>query len=336
VMGKGMPAATLMGQLRSAVRTLAAVDPDPAAILSGLDQLATGFELDDIVTLVIVALNVQAGTAVIANAGHLPPLVFAPGLPGVPATSPLNTSPPIGVPVSGPRASTQLQLPPNVSLMLLTDGLVEERANDLDARLAELTARATELLADSDADLEAVADALVQPRVHRDDDVTVLLARLRSAPALDTGGSVDRQAGSAAADGAGATRLLHVRLEHDPAAAATARGLVRQAVLTERDAAPDDLIDAMLLVTSELVTNGLRHGEPPVLLTLDRRGTRFRLTVTDRGSNIPRPRVAGPEATGGRGLFLVSALSTAWKIEPQSSERHDGGHGTSVWAEFAL
>ncbi len=336
VMGKGVPAATLMGQLRSAVRTLAAVDPDPAAILSGLDQLATGFAPDDIVTLVIVALDVQAGTVVIANAGHLPPLVFAPGLPGVPATSPLNTSPPIGVPVSGPRASTQLKLPPNVSLMLLTDGLVEERANDLDARLAELTARATELLADSDADLEAVADALVQPRVHRDDDVTVLLARLRPTAPVATGGSGDRQNGCAPADGAGATRLLHVQLEHDPGAAATARGLVRDAVLTEHDAAPDDLIDAMLLVTSELVTNGLRHGEPPVLLTLDRRGTRFRLTVTDRGSNIPRPRVTGPQASGGRGLFLVSALSTAWKIEPQSSERHDGGHGTAVWAEFAL
>ena len=78
-MGKGVPAATLMGQMRSAVRTLAAVDPDPAAILSGLDQLARGFALDDIVTLVIVSLDVDTGAAVIANAGHLSPLVFAPG-----------------------------------------------------------------------------------------------------------------------------------------------------------------------------------------------------------------------------------------------------------------
>ena len=290
-------------------------------------------------TLGIVALDVEAGTAVIANAGHLPPLIFAPGLPGVPATTALNTSPPIGVPVSGPRASTQLQLPHNVSLMLLTDGLEEERANDLDVRLAELTDRATELLADSDADLEAVADALVQPRVHRDDDVTVLLARLHSGPAAAADGSGGTRQGGALSDGASrsaTTRLLQVQLEHGAGAAATARGLVRAAVLTEHWSAPADLIDAMLLVTSELVTNGLRHGEPPVQLTLDRRGGRLRLTVTDKGSNIPRPRVAGPEATGGRGLFLVSALSTAWKIEPQSSERNDAGQGTSVWAEFAL
>ncbi len=146
VMGKGVPAATLMGQMRSAVRTLAAVDPDPAAILSGLDQLATGFPPDDIVTLVIVSLDVDTGVAVIANAGHLSPLVFAPGTPGELATPEVRTSPPIGVPVSGPRASAQLRLTPGSGLLLLTDGLVEERDNDLDATLAVLTRRTAELL----------------------------------------------------------------------------------------------------------------------------------------------------------------------------------------------
>ncbi len=326
VMGKGVPAATLMGQMRSAVRTLAAVDPDPAAILSGLDLLARGFALDDIVTLVIVSLDAETGAAVIANAGHLSPLIFAPDQPGAPAITGLNLSPPIGVPVSGPRASSQLTLPPGAGLLLLTDGLVEERDSDLDVRMTSLTERATELLADPDADLEAVADALVQPRVHRDDDVTVLLARLRT-PVLATDNIVRAPH---------ATCLLRVELEHDPAAAATARGLVRDAVLADTPSASDDLLDAMLLVTSELVTNGLRHGEPPVSLTVDRKGHRLRLTVTDEGSRIPRPRLASPEATGGRGLFLVSALSTAWRIEPHSGERLGGAAGTSVWAEFAL
>ncbi len=50
---------------------------------------------------------------------------------------------------------------------------------------------------------------------------------------------------------------------------------------------PSELLDAILLVTSELVTNGLRHGEPPVLLTVDRIGARLRLTVTDRGLEDP-------------------------------------------------
>jgi serine phosphatase RsbU (regulator of sigma subunit)/anti-sigma regulatory factor (Ser/Thr protein kinase) len=326
VMGKGVPAATLMGQMRSAVRTLAAVDPDPAAILSGLDRLAIGFALDDIVTLVVVSLDVDSGRAVIANAGHLPPLVFAPGKPGTMATTAADTSPPIGVPVSGPRASTQLQLPPGAGLLLLTDGLVEERADDLDARLDALTERAAALLADPAADLEAVAEALVQPRVHRDDDVTVLLARLRP-------GAADA-VGPARGDSS-VRSLLRVQLQHDPLSVPTARGLVRQAVLSDDAAVSPELLDAILLVTSELVTNGLRHGEPPVLLSVDRKGHRLRLTVTDEGSRIPRPRMAGPEATGGRGLFLVSALSTVWKIEAPSSERI-GGQGTSVWAEFAV
>ncbi len=324
VMGKGVPAATLMGQMRSAVRTLAAVDPDPAAILSGLDQLARGFALDDIVTLVIVALNVDTGAAVIANAGHLSPLVFAPGTSGELATPETLTSPPIGVPVSGPRASAQLSLAPGSGLLLLTDGLVEERANDLDAALSALTRRASQLLDEPGADLETVADALVQPRVHRDDDVTVLLARLRSGPV------------GLAPAGAGARRLLHVQLDHDPGGVATARRLVRDAVLGDGSGLSAELLDAILLVTSELVTNGLRHGEAPVLLTVDHQGHRLRLTVTDGGSKIPRPRMAGPESTGGRGLFLVSVLATAWKIEPQGNERLGAGQGTSVWAEFAL
>jgi anti-sigma regulatory factor (Ser/Thr protein kinase) len=92
----------------------------------------------------------------------------------------------------------------------------------------------------------------------------------------------------------------------------------------------------MLLVTSELVTNGLRHGEPPVLLTLDWRRDRMRLTVADQGSKTPRPRLAGPDSTGGRGLFLVSALAAAWKIEPHIGDRGGARPGTSVWAEFVV
>ncbi len=331
VMGKGVPAATLMGQMRSAVRTLAAVDPDPAAILSGLDQLATGFAADDIVTLVIVALDPASGRTVIANAGHLPPLVFTPGAPGRAATSRVNSSPPIGVPVTGPRASSQSQLPPGAALLLLTDGLVEERATDIDDRLNELTDEATELLAEKGVRLEDVADTLVHPRVHRDDDVTILLARLQPSAAQHAPAAVTP------------SRLLHVELDHEPGAAATARRLVREAVLADGGGVQADVLDALLLVTSELVTNGLRHGEPPVVLTLERRGARLRLTVTDTGAAIPRPRVAGPDSLGGRGLFLVAALAAAWKIEPHGerpgpagagSVQSRPGLGTSVWAEF--
>ena len=323
VMGKGVPAATLMGQMRSAVRTLAAVDPDPAAILSGLDQLAMGFAPDDIVTLVIVSLDVDTGAAVIANAGHLSPLVFAPGAPGEQATPEIRTSPPIGVPVSGPRASSQLRLAAGSGLLLLTDGLVEERDNDLDAALEMLTSRASELLDDPAADLETVADALVQPRVHRDDDVTVLLARLPSGP-------VAHQAGSGHQVPAAACSSTTT-----PAGWRRPAGWCARPSVATANSTPS-CIDAILLVTSELVTNGLRHGEPPVLLTVDRIGPRLRLTVTDGGSKIPRPRMASPESTGGRGLFLVSVLSTAWKIEPHGNERLGAGQGTSVWAEFAL
>jgi serine phosphatase RsbU (regulator of sigma subunit)/anti-sigma regulatory factor (Ser/Thr protein kinase) len=322
VMGKGVPAATLMGQLRSAVRTLAAVDPEPAAILSGLDQLAMAFPPDDIATLAVVALDVETGTATVANAGHLPPLVFAPGESGAPAAAVRDTSPPIGAPVSGPRASGRFELPAGAALLLLTDGLVEERGGDLDARMTALTAQASELLADPAADLDSVTDALVQPRVHRDDDVTVLLARL--GPRADW---------TAAAHPA---CILDVLMEQDSGAVANARVLLRGALRDHRIHVTPEVVDSLLLVTSELVTNGLRHGEPPVQLTVEHTVGRLRVTVSNRGPNQPRPRVADPDATGGRGLFLVSALATAWKIERRGGETSLDGIRTTVWAELAL
>ena len=88
---------------------------------------------------------------------------------------------------------------------------------------------------------------------------------------------------------------------------------------------------SLLLVVGDVMGKGV----PPVLLELERRGPRLRLTVTDEGVRIPRPRVAEPDSTGGRGLFLVSALSAAWKIEPHGGERNTAP-GTAVWAEFAL
>jgi serine phosphatase RsbU (regulator of sigma subunit)/anti-sigma regulatory factor (Ser/Thr protein kinase) len=335
VMGKGVRAATLMGEMRSAVRTLASVDADPAAILTGLDQLATGFAVDDIVTVVIVRLDLRSGEGLIANAGHLAPIVFVPGQRGAAAAA--TVSPPIGVPVTGPRAAAVLHLPAGASMLLLTDGLVEERGQDLDIGLEALIAQAGDFLAEPRLSLERVADALMRTRAHRGDDVTVLLAR--------------RPAVHAAADEPAVepVSLLHVELGADLEAVSAARNLVRTCVLAAESVTPD-LLDALLLVTSELVTNGLRHGEPPVLLTVERRGSRLRLTVSDEGSRIPRPRVAEPDATGGRGLFLVSAMSTAWKIETHAErhtkaaattvegrdDRRDTAVGTTVWAEFAL
>ncbi len=325
VMGKGVPAATLMGEMRSAVRTLAAVDPNPASIISGLDQLALSFDLDSIVTLAIVRLNVETGDGLVANAGHLPPMIFLPGGRVLPASE--NASPPIGVPVTGPRATQAVHVPPGGSVLLLTDGLVEERRGDLDEGLAALASRGSELLAAAEASLSSVVDGLVHTREHREDDVTVLLARRPAEPARATDGSLLPET------------LLRVELDRDLAAVGAARRMVRDTVAQLSGTMPRALgpetVDALLLVTSELVTNGLRHGEPPVSLHLDRRGSRLRLTVTDEGTRIPRPRVAEPDSPGGRGLFLVSALSTAWKIEPHGSDRDDAP-GTAVWAEFAL
>jgi anti-sigma regulatory factor (Ser/Thr protein kinase) len=261
----------------------------------------------------------------VANAGHLPPLLFVPGAEARPISE--GTSPPIGVPVTGPRATAAFAVAAGASVLLLTDGLVEERGTDLGTRLTLVTERGQMMLATPDTSLSSVADALVHTREHREDDVTVLLARRPHEAVLPDDSA--RQPVS----------LLRVELDSDLSAVGAARRMVRDSVrtlATQLDEPVDpETVDALLLVTSELVTNGLRHGEPPVLLHLDRRGERLRLTVTDQGVRIPRPRVAEPDSTGGRGLFLVSALSDAWKIEPHGGERNNAP-GTAVWAEFSL
>lgn len=85
----------------------------------------------------------------------------------------------------------------------------------------------------------------------------------------------------------------------------------------------------MLLVTSELVANAVIHGEGAVDLALCDDGRSVTIEATDSGHGEARCVAAGATAPGGRGLRIVSCLSTHWGV------RHPPEGGTTVWAEFA-
>lgn len=91
----------------------------------------------------------------------------------------------------------------------------------------------------------------------------------------------------------------------------------------------DDLYDDLALVVSELVTNAVRAGSPTVRVALAEERSRVVVRVTDEAAGWPHERAAGADDPGGRGLPLVSALSTNWGVQPQAG-------GKVVWAELAV
>lgn len=88
-----------------------------------------------------------------------------------------------------------------------------------------------------------------------------------------------------------------------------------------------DTTDDLALVLSELVGNGLRHGEAPLHLVATMRGDRTRIQVTDGGRRTVQVEDVESLGEGGRGLGIVAALSDDWGLE------HLPGRGTVAWAE---
>ncbi|MGW7099373.1 SpoIIE family protein phosphatase [Streptomyces sp. NPDC054838] len=172
VMGHGIHAAAVMGQLRTAVRTLARHDVPPERMLRSLDAAVTDLGEDEMATCVYAVHDPVAGGCVIARAGHPPPAVvsatgtvsFLDGPPGTPLGS------------GGTDFRTEMvPLPPGSLLALYTDGLIEARDRDLDQGLDQL-ARA---LGQPGRPLEQLCDevlARLLPAAPQD-DVAVLLAR---------------------------------------------------------------------------------------------------------------------------------------------------------------
>ncbi|MGX1885836.1 SpoIIE family protein phosphatase [Streptomyces sp. NPDC055287] len=174
VMGHGIHAAAVMGQLRTAVRTLARRDISPAEMLRSLDAVVSDLGEDEMATCVYAVHNPATGQCVIARAGHPPPAVataggeitFLDGLPGVPlGTGGLDFR------------TQQVPLPPGSLLVLYTDGLIEARDRDLDEGMGKL-ARA---LGHREQPLEDLCDSILEQLLPRlaQDDVAVLLARTR-------------------------------------------------------------------------------------------------------------------------------------------------------------
>ncbi|MET9950061.1 SpoIIE family protein phosphatase [Streptomyces sp. NPDC006339] len=176
VMGHGIHAAAVMGQLRTAVRTLARHDIPPTHMLRSLDAVVADLGEDEMATCVYAVHDPATAVLTIARAGHPPPAVVTPDgaltfLDGPPGT-PLGTG-------AHEFGTEQIALPPGGLLVLYTDGLIEARGRDLDQGMARL-ARS---LRGVDRPLDELCDEVLAglPEGPAQDDVAMLLARTKRA-----------------------------------------------------------------------------------------------------------------------------------------------------------
>lgn len=92
-----------------------------------------------------------------------------------------------------------------------------------------------------------------------------------------------------------------------------------------------ELLDDALLLITELVTNAVLHGGPPILLAIECDERSLRVRVRDGSLALPEPREAGLESEGGRGMTLVELLTSTWGVAPVAD---DHGVGKEVWFEL--
>ncbi|WP_330459606.1 PAS domain-containing SpoIIE family protein phosphatase/ATP-binding protein [Streptomyces sp. NBC_00820] len=320
VMGRGLRAAVAMGELRTAVRTLALLDLEPAEVLSALDEIARGLgtpggvqqatrtarqprdaDLSEVylATCVYAVYDSVTRRCTFANAGHLPPVLVEPGE----AALMLDVPPGMPLGVGGePFEEVEVELPEGALLALYTDGLVESRDHPLDEGLRAFVGALT----DPSRPLEDVCDHVLNTldTHHGEDDIALLMARVQGLPAESVGDWT---------------------LPREPRSVGRAREYARTQ-LAAWDLEP--LIDTTELLVSELVTNALRYGEGEIRLRLLLDRTLV-CEVWDSGLVQPRRRRARDTDEGGRGLQLVGLLSAAW-----GSRRTP--RGKTVWFELPL
>ncbi|HWF82556.1 MAG TPA: anti-sigma factor antagonist [Streptosporangiaceae bacterium] len=136
VAGSGLPAAVIMGRLRSALRAYSLETSDPADMLSRLDRKMAHFEPDAMATVLCAVFSQDLDRVTISSAGHLAPILSSPGQ--LPAPIPLTCDALIGGLQVGSRRASTTELPADGVLCLYTDGLVERRGWPIDDGIARL------------------------------------------------------------------------------------------------------------------------------------------------------------------------------------------------------
>jgi serine/threonine-protein kinase RsbW len=295
VVGRGIDAATTMGQLRSAIRALASAEAGPARLLERLDRFVERVESARMATVAYVEVDLAGNEMVYACAGHLPPLLAEPG--GSPRYLLDARSGALGSRAGRQaRIEHRTHLTPGSRLLLYTDGLIERRNRRIDAGF-ELLART--YAGKRDAPLPGLTAALADMLVGQEhaDDVCLLCLAL------------------------GTEKRLERTIGADPVQIALLRKDLRGWLVSHN--VDDESTQAVLLACSEAVANSIEHGyrDNPlgvvdVVATISDEAVAIR--ISDHGVWAD-PDVSGPR---GRGLSLIRQVMDELEF--------DHGEGTTV------
>ncbi|MEU6653900.1 SpoIIE family protein phosphatase [Streptomyces sp. NPDC046900] len=309
--GQGIHAATTLGQLRTVHHSLATLDLEPDELLARLNDTAISLAQERAAlppgdplhrqpltaSCVYAIYDPLAQTCTIALAGHPPPVIAHPDgkteIPDLPA------GPTLGGAEGPPFAATTISVADGSVLAFYTASLLHASPS------ADTLQQA---LAHPDRPLQELCDDVIH-QLGDDDtrhgDVILLLARTHPFPA---------------------NQVAAWHLDHHPKAVATARTHTQhQLALWGVD---EETAYTTEMIVSELVTNAVRYGTPPLRLQLikDRALT---CEVHDGNPVAPRMRHAKTVDEGGRGLFIIAQLAQNWGV------RYSLG-GKTVWAEQAF
>jgi len=298
VVGHGIGAAALMGQLRHAMRAYALEGHSPSGVLDRLDRMVRSLEGSQMATLLYLVVEADHSTARWASAGHVPPLVIGPEgeadyLEGAP-------NPPLGVFESPTHKEVTAQLEPGSTIVLYTDGLVEERGVSIDRGLEALRLAASQDTCHPDELCDRLVDGMLAIHPANDDIAVLALRALPTAPPP-----------------------LHLELPSDP----TELGQMRRDLgRWLRDAgAAGEVVEVFQMACHEACSNSIEHGysfgDGRLWVDAELQEGRVVLTVRDNGHWIERE--DGLPRLRGNGLPLMQALM-------DSVELTHNGTGTAV------
>jgi len=284
VAGHGLEAASLMGQLRLAVRAYALEGHPPGVIAERTDALLHEVAEDEMATLLLVVLDVETRAATTVGAGHPPPIVISEAGARL---LPVGSAPPLGL-GRGSYPESNVVLDPESTLLLYTDGLIDRPDLPIDEGIDRLL-RAAE--ANAEAETSRICDGVLAEMVDGDasDDIALLALRLLPVPEGE----------------------LRMRIPAEPEALQQVRRRMRRWL--ETAGAPDDVRDDVIVATSEAVSNSVRHAYGPSSAWVEIEGDlsdgEVEVVVRDRGRWRP------PRGEGGRGIDLMQACMASVEID---------------------